>query len=510
MNIRCGRIAYRPRENRLRIGMVLLLIGILGFGWSAEATFGQVGESSQRQRILDEPFRLQMDEQIPTDKRVTFDYGGWFRSSYWAVDEEVSRGLSNRDDGYHALRWQQLRVWGFLNLDQVHQFYARGKLDYWDWNHGTSYDHNDSDWEGIDLERGWYDFRLSRMRKSYGQSPSDLDMHVRLGRQYVEFGTGLALSIPLDALLFTTDYRGWQFTFLGAQSVGSTKNIDRSVPDETTEDRCFWGLQFRYNGWRDHEPFVYFFEQIDKNGGHESVVSIPDPADPDDFFLYNQKFGYDSAYVGLGSRGRFFHRDLQYTCEFTTECGKSYAFSPLSGDQRETIHAWALDTELRYVPRDRRQSELAVEYLLASGDPDRFLSPTSTMGGNRPGTNDLSFSGWGYRNTGLVLAPRMSNLGMVRLGASTFPANHIKMFRELRVGTNFYIYHKQQSAGAISDSLSTHNRSSLGSEFDIYTDWRITSDLAWTINYGVFVPGNGFGSQDKNRHLLFTAITLNF
>jgi Alginate export len=419
------------------------------------------------------------------------------------VDEDVSRGLPNRDDGYHVLRWQQLRVWGFLNLDQVHQFYARGKLDYWDWNQGTSYDHNDSDWEGMNLERGWYDFKLSRARKVYGWDPSDFDLQLRLGRQYVQFGTGLALSIPLDAVLLTADYQGWQLTGLGAQSIESSKNIDRSIPDETNEERCFWGLQLRYNGWRDHEPFVYYFEQTDKNGGMEETITLPDT-------IYDQKFGYDSQYAGLGSRGRFFHRDLQYTCEFVTECGKSYAFTgQTGGEHRDNIHAWAVDTELRYVPRDRRQSEVALEYLLTSGDPDRFLSPTNTLGGNRPGTTDLSFSAWGYRNTGLVLAPRMSNLGMVRVGASTFPANHIKMFRELRVGTNMYIYHKQQSAGAASDTLSTKDSGFLGSEVDIYTDWRITSDLAWTINYGVFWPGSGFGPQ-KDRHLLFTAVTVNF
>jgi len=509
MNIQGGSISYRNRELTLRmVWLFSVLLGVCPASFEGEA-YGQGGSVSQRQRILDEPFRLQMDEQVPTGKRAVFDYGGWFRSSYWAVDEDVSRGLANRDDGYHALRWQQLRVWGFLNLDQVHQFYARGKLDYWDWNHGTSYDHNDSDWEGMNLERGWYDFKLSRARKAYGWSAEEYDMQLRLGRQYVQLGTGLALSIPLDAILVTTDYRGWQLTGLGAQSIESTKNIDRSIPDETNEERCFWGVQLRYNGWRDHEPFVYYFEQIDKNGGMEETVTIPDPANPADSLTYNQKFGYDSQYVGLGSRGRFFQRDLQYTCEFATECGKSYAFSPTSGEERENIHAWALDTELRYVPRDRRQSEVAVEYLLASGDPDRFLSPTNTMGGNRPGTNDLSFSGWGYRNTGLVLAPRMSNLGMVRLGGSTFPVNHISMFRELRVGANMYVYHKQQSGGAASDSLSSNHKSYLGSEFDFYTDWRITSDLAWTINYGIYFPGSAFGPQ-KDRHMLFTAITLNF
>ncbi|MBN1845864.1 MAG: alginate export family protein [Sedimentisphaerales bacterium] len=472
------------------------------------------GPTSQRQRILDEPFRLQMDEQVPTDKRVIFDWGGWFRSSYWALDEDVDRGLPNRDDGYHAARWQQLRLWGYLNLDDVHRFYARGKLDYWDWNHATSYDHNDSDWDGANLDRGWYDFRLSRYQAAYGEPAGDLDLALRIGRQYVEFGSGLALSVPLDAVIASVFYQDWQLTGMLAQSISSTNNVDRSIPGNTKEDRCYWGVQLRYNGWADHEPFAYYFAQTDKDGGDEYVLPVPNR----DLEFYNQKFGYDSQYVGLGSTGKFFHRDLQYVVEVAGQWGKSYAYEPWllppvgslqEQENRQNIQTWIFDTELRYIPRDSRQSEVSVEYLLASGDPDRIFTPTNTVGGNRPHTDDRSFSAWGYRNTGLVLAPRLSNLGMVRAGASTFPVKQIQALRELRIGANCFIYHKQQSEGAASDTLSSKPNIFLGSEFDIYADWRITSDLAWTINYGVYLPGDAFACQ-KDRQMLYSAISLNF
>ena len=124
-------------------------------------------------------------------------------------------------------------------------------------------------------------------------------------------------------------------------------------------------------------------------------------------------------------------------------------------------------------------------------------------------TTDTSFVGWGFRNTGFSLAPRMSNLGMVRLGASTFPANQTSMFRELQVGSNFFLYHKQQADGAASDTLSTKDNHFLGSEIDIYVNWRITPDLAWALSYGVFLPGDAFSSQ-SHRDLFFTAVTINF
>ena len=61
--------------------VLLVLVALVGVcipqtGW------GQAG-SPQAQRILDEPFRMRMDEQVPVAKRVIFDWGGWFRSFSW-------------------------------------------------------------------------------------------------------------------------------------------------------------------------------------------------------------------------------------------------------------------------------------------------------------------------------------------------------------------------------------------------------------------------------------------
>jgi hypothetical protein len=451
----------------------------------------QTDDLAQRERVLDEPFRLMMDEQVPTSKRALFDWGGWFRSSYWYLDEKVGRGPDDRD-GSRGLRRQQLRLWGDLNIDQAHEFYARGRLDYLDWNHGSSLDHNDSDWEGADLERGWYRFQLSQWLNGRGEAPGNFDFSIKAGRQYVEFGTGLALAVPLDAVLASAYYQDWQLTGLLAQSIPSSKNIDRSVPDNREESRNYWGLQLNYAGLPDHTPFVYYYSQDDQDAG---------------IVREDQTFGYDSQYVGLGSRGKFFHRDLQYSCEMVGEFGKSYAFS--DEPDRQNIHAWAFDSELRYLVPDKHLSQVSLEYLLTSGDSDRDNSPTNTIGGNRVHTVDTSFSGWGFRDTGLVLAPRPTNLGAIRLGASTFPLNEYKTLERFQVGSNFYIYHKQQAGGAASDTLSTENDSFLGSEVDLFANWQITMDLAWEVHYGVFMPGDAFRSQQAWQ-LFFTGITLSF
>ncbi len=489
--------------------ITLGLLIFLGFSTGAKLQ-AQITDLTLQQRQLNEPFRLRMDQEIPTSKRALFNWGGWLRSSFWAVDENVDRDFvfskwaadenvdQNFEDsgaGYHALRLQQLRLWGNLNLDQAHQFYARAKLDYFDWNHGTSYDLNDGDWNGPNLERGWYNFRLSQAQYANGEDPTDFDLSLKIGRQYVELGAGLALSIPLDAIQISGYWGNWQLTGLGALSIPSTYNIDRSVPGDGKESRRFWGTQLRYHGWRDHEPFAYYFGQKDQDFG---------------LVVDDQTFGYDSQYLGLGSRGQLLLRDLQYTCEVTGEFGQSHADSFDQAEQ-EKIQAWAFDSELRYLFQDAHFSQLALEYLLASGDSNRWFSPTNTLGGNQPHSTDTSFSGWGFRGTGMVLAPRMSNLQMVRLGASTFPANHLEIFKNLELAANFFLYHKQQGSGAASDNLSINdnNNKFLGSEFDIHVNWRITSDLAWTLRYGFFVPGDAFLSRDE-RQLFFTGFTLGF
>jgi len=446
----------------------------------------------QQFRILDEPFRLALDEQ-PASKQALFDYGGWFRSSYFVTDENNDRDFDGHNDGTRAFRQQQSRFWSSLTLHQTHQFYVRLKTDYIDWNGDTSYDGRNSDLLGPNLERFWYNFRLSKAQWVTGYTPGDFDLDFKIGRDYVELGNGLSLSSPLDAAMLTTYYKDIRVLTFGALSIPSSNNIDSSVPDNPNESRRFGGVQFNFDHWSEQQPFMYYYIQEDQDYG---MVR--------DF----QSYGYDSQYLGLGSRGRFFHRDLQYGCELVSEFGKSHAWTD-DEPAPQTIQAWAFDTELRYLIPDQAKSQLSAEYIFASGDGDRTYSPTNTIGGNAPHTKDTSFNAWGYRNTGLVLAPEISNIHIIRVGAATFPLYQVAQCDKLRVGTDVFCYHKQHSDGAMSDGLSYLQEGYVGSEWDVYFDWRLTSDLSLTLRYGYFLPGDAFAS-DHDRQLVFTGVTLNF
>jgi hypothetical protein len=66
--------AYNGFGGQWRIWVIGLIFGVLPGGM---ATYGQSAGQVQRERVLEEPWRLQMDQQVPAAKRLSFDYGGW-------------------------------------------------------------------------------------------------------------------------------------------------------------------------------------------------------------------------------------------------------------------------------------------------------------------------------------------------------------------------------------------------------------------------------------------------
>jgi hypothetical protein len=153
--------------------------------------------------------------------------------------------------------------------------------------------------------------------------------------------------------------------------------------------------------------------------------------------------------------------------------------------------------------------QFMVEYLRGSGDADRQGNATSTIGGNRLGTRDNAFNAFGFRDTGIALAPNLANLNIYVAGASFYPLEKIKCFRKMQFGTKAFFYQKAESEGAISNSAATNHSSWVGWEWDAFCDWRITSDLTWTVRYGAFQPGDAFSEHDT-RQFLYTGVSLSF
>ena len=437
-----------------------------------------------QQRAIEEQVREELEAAAPMTRKVEFDWGGWFSHYTFLFDDGINSSRTYRQT--------DLRVWGRFGLEGgAHRGYARGRLSYKDFNSGDSYTGRDNDWDGMNLERGYYEFDLRDLVRYRRGRHLDYNLHLKMGRDLVEWGTGYAISIPLDHLAVTGEYADFELTGLFGRTPSSLDDIDRTRAGTGT-NRNFIGFQAKYKGIANHEPFFYTMWQRDHK--HTRYKDFP-----------FQRFEYDSVYFGFGSRGQLV-RDLLYSTEWVFERGHGY------NDRRflhnEEIYAWGFDATLNYLPRVRTSPNFTLEYMFASGDADRLGSPTNALGGNTRG-NDHSFVGFGYRDTGLSFAPRMSNVHIWRAGASFYPFEELELLRKMELGTDWFLYHKHRRGGAVSDGTADRQSGYLGWEMDLFTNWKVTSDLSVTMRYGVFFPGEAF-SDRTTRTFFLTGLTWSF
>lgn len=439
----------------------------------------------ERQRALVRENDARLQQNLPAAQKVRVDYGGWFNSYIFLFDDgfESSR----------TLRQNELRLWLSLSADRgIHEGYARMRASYLDWNSGDSYTGNDDDLNGPNLERGWYQFDMAKALRLYEQFDSPMELKIKLGRDLLNIGTGYAISLPLDHVQLQAGLYGFETTMLYGRTPSSTPNIDRSRPVEDHSDRDFWIIEQRYKGWDSHEPFVYVAWQEDHTR-----------EDPPNLL---QSYKYDSRYIGWGSTGELID-NLRYGTEWVIERGSSY------GDRRflhaNDIKAWAFDQRLDYFFRHKMKPVISAEYMFASGDPTRLGSPTDAEGGVSNGYVDRSFVGFGFRDTGISFAPRLSNIHIWRLGGTFRPFPEVDVVKDLELGSDFYLYWKNKSVAAVSDVLADQRSGYLGWEMDYYANYRIFSDLSYTVRFGTFFPGSAFSDQ-TTRTFLLTGVTWSF
>lgn len=435
----------------------------------------------QQQKRIDEKLEQQRLDAAPLDAAMDWQWGGWIE--YYSF---------HLDDGVQSSRLYQrpaLGLWTRLTLDgDIHEFFARMKMTYNYFEPGDEYDRR-ADLEGPNLDRLWYRVDLGRAFRL--TTPADpVQLELKLGRQEVIWGTGLVLDQVLDGIIVNTKIFDFRVRALMSRSAGTPPNIDRSEPVDSDSRRRFWGIEVTYEGLEDHRPFGYALWNDD--------FTIERPTDP------FQNYAYDTQYWGFGSRGQVVH-NLNYWTEWVFETGESYGRNRVF--RRDTVNAWAWDIGLEYLFDAPMRPRIEFEYMFASGDGHRS-NPTSAAGGNTRGL-DSSFAAFGYRDTGISAAPVLSNIHIWKVGGSLFPLERYEFFRQMELGTNWFLYHKNQSSGGISDITADRPNGFVGWEMDYYVNWRLSSDLAWTTRWGVFFPGDAYSERDC-RHFVFTGLTWSF
>jgi hypothetical protein len=493
----------------MRRSLLLGIAVLLGWGGDRPAWLrAQVRTSSDRrdsverfERRLEQIQRDVRERAAPAtsiDQRVLIDYGAFVTFDFLAVDDP--------DQRTHILRQYDLVGYGRLNLDGAHELFARVRTSYRDFNSGDSFTGQGDDWVEPTLDRGHYRFDLRRAAAAYGGPAVDFDLVAQGGRQLVVWANGLVLNEELDGVIARIGNDLLSIDFVAAVTRPSIADFDTSRPGflGDTHRGFFGGMLTARVGT--HRPFLYFLAQRDYNDDSDTLVTGD----------VVTEFQYDSYYIGAGASGAL-SDNLLYSAELAFEGGKGLSNSfELAADRttgtpisqtKEYINAFAANVRLDYLVNDPNRSRLAGEVILATGDDDR-LHTSNTFGGNAPDTDDKSFNAFGLLNTGLAFAPDVSNLAMLRLGASTFPFPDGVAFREFQVGLDVFVFNKFDADAPVDEF--TRNHHYLGMETDLYINWQITSDLAASLRYGVFFPGAGIDTDHDERHFLFTGVTYAF
>ena len=480
----------RPAAGRRRLARLARLACALALGGLATAR-GQPAPGApesesrfiQQQRLADQQLEQQRQQLAPLQSMLDFQWGGWFDYYMFAFNDGVQSSRFVNRPG--------LTLWARASVDQgAHEMFARMKLRYTYFQPGDEIERQ-QDWVGPEFDQLWYQIDVGRAFRL--NKPSDpVQMKVRIGRQPVLFGTGYALDLPMDAVL--VDAKLWDFRVLGliGKSIPNLPNIDRSGPVHSHSDRDFYGVQLQYEHFQNHVPFIYALWNTDQTAERHSQ--------------WSQDYRYNSAYLGAGSRGSIVH-NLNYWAEGVLEWGSSTADRNFL--RQDPIRAWGWDFGLEKLFDLPMRPKVSGEYMFASGDGDRRFSPTNAAGGNRGGTSDTSFVGFGFRDTGIAAAPTMSNLHVWRAGASFSPLEKLELFRDFELGTNWFLYHKNRGQAAISDPTADMFEGYVGWEMDYFINWRLASDVSWTLRWGEFFPGSAFSDQGS-RAMVFTGITWSF
>lgn len=451
-------------------------------------------ERAIRSGIAPEEYRTRTDTSLQLLERTQLDVGGFVGwTGVWLNDStQNSRRLSQ----------PEVTLYARATLDGAHTFFGRSRFVYRDFSPGDSFDGRGDRWVEPFPDRYWYEFDLRRAAEAYAGEPTEWNVNVRIGRQFVDWGAGLTLSETLYAVRPTLELgRRARIEGLAGITPDHTTDFDASrfTYDEKTR-RAYFGLRAAITTRDADEWYVFVLDMRDYYNDNRTRTTP---------VLDGINFRYDATYVGLGSQGAL-GRDWAYQAEVVWQTGQSQA-DPFrlgfSAQTTESINAWAGRAGVAYVFRDAHQSRATAEFLWFSGDVDRNIS-TDTVGGNLLNTTDRGFNSLGFAPLGLAFAPSMSNLMVLRTGLSTFPLADVETFRLLQVGVDAVLFSKFERRGPIDEPTSA--KYFLGTEFDLYANWRITSDLSLALRYGLFLPGAAITSGKNARHFFLVSFSLAF
>ncbi len=489
---------------------VLLISVLVAFSMWESVAYAQnasvVAQNLQRQlNVEDAEYRQAFFAATPIADRVLFDAGGTYRFGFSLIDNARSQE--------QLLYTNDLRLFLRAELDGGFRFFGRLRFLYNDWDYtgtlGLGPDPREDGWQWPVGEIYWGEFDLGGYNESKrGQRPTDFNIVVRGGRNYVIWAQGLVLSNYVYAGELEVTIGDLVATGVVAQSAGyDTVDWDTSRPGyDTDTSRLFSGGKVEWRGITGHRPYAYYLWQNDQNGGQQATTPVP------------TTFRYNSGYVGLGSVGNI-GPDIVYRSEFAYEYGTTLSdpLDPLNPPSlsrpqvTDDISAAAGVVGLTWIARDAGDTRADFQALVGTGSSERLDSGT-TFGGINPGKTDHSFNSLGYINTGLAVAPEPANLFCPSLGLSSNLLPTSDLLSELRLGMTGYLFMKVQNDAPLSILTMPGGSNFVGGEIDWTLDWRVSSDINFNFRYGIFLPNSSvfFPGDGGPRDFIYAGVTYAF
>jgi hypothetical protein len=496
-----GRVGPFVSPNALTgLSAALLALSAPGAAAQVGATGDAQKQLEKQMRQYDAAWRLEVPEEAEISERLLLDFGASARAGLYSIDDAESKS--------HVLREYDGRAWLRADLDGVHRFYGRLKFTYDDWNEGDDFDGQGDDLREPIGERWWYEFNLRGHHQATTGETTPWHVDLKAGKQFVQFGSGLALSSALIAGQLELEAYGVALDLLlGKTPPNDVVDWDASRPSfDSNTKRSFYGglLEVRGGGC---VPYVYGLVQRDHNDRDFSFYTDATSQ------LFPTNFAYDSEYFGGGFHGTL-DPQWAYQSEFSLETGRALS-SPIGANgapvtqTEERVHAWAAEVELAWLARDARHTRCDLECIVGSGDGDR-LDSADTFGGNLTGTTDTAYNSLGFAQTGLALTPDPSNLITTRLGTATSPfVGRGDALDRLRLLVDGYAFVKLDPSAPI--SVPTDHHRYAGTELDLGVDWALVSDVTLNLRAGLFLPGSAMPTGENGlRKFLYGSVTYVF
>jgi hypothetical protein len=478
----------------------IILLAIL-LGSSPEAS-GQDRGTALLNRIEQQMLDEEIDRRLADHRgqtfgeKLTLDYGASLRFG-WAK-------LDDANFNPYGLRQYEANVYVQATAGGGHKVF--GNLRFLYSQYYNSENSNNGYLNPIG-NRYWYQFDLGDWQRANEGAAGPFDFNIRAGRQFITWNSGLVWSNDIYGAKMRASWEALSFeSVVGVSARSGLYDFDTSRPNyDSDTNRHVWGIRGQYEISPELSPFVSYFVQRDHN---DETMSLPAP-------FGTMEFGYDSQYLSFGTDGSIGNQFL-YMLEICHESGTGYSRPVLGGQTQNKIDAWAGVLNMVYLLRDDQLTRVEMTLGFGTGDGERLTS-SSTAGAPPPGKDDRQFNSFGYVNTGLALAPSMSNLLMARVGASTGIPINPRRPDDLRIGADFFLLGKTRVKGVLMTGAPISVRSShsryVGWECDFRVDWRITSDVSFNFRYGLFVPNGGNPAADQDdqvRQFVYGGISYAF